>query len=473
MGYLADSTESQAIMAVSPARIAAFQVLQEVESNARAQAAEALAHYARTYHLSDEDTRLARTLVFGVLRYTPALDYFYAPLLKQPPRKLDSKLRMLLRMATYQHFYLSKIPGYAIVNDTAELARRAGLKTPQVGFLNAVLRKLVAAAEPPPLPTGNRIGDLAVRHALPESYVRLLVDLYGTHKAADIMAALKDEPKLTLRVNLLVTSTAALSAALAEKGFAVEPAALAADSLVVVSAPPGASLFETEEFNRGEFYVQDEASQAVAHIADPKPGETILDLCAAPGGKTTHMAELAAGKANITATDISADRLHLVEENLQRLQTPNVRVTTPEDALAEDRQYDVILVDAPCSGAGTVRRNPEIAARLTPETLTHYAARQLEVLNSAAGNVGPGGRIVYSTCSVTRQENANVIQQFLKTHPEFIIMRAENESANQRESPWSTLRAADGFYQTWPGHPEIDGFEAVVLGKREMGDTVD
>lgn len=460
-------------MAISPARQVAAQVLLEAQTNSRVQAADALARLARSHHLSDEDTRLSRSLIYGVLRNASTLDYYYAPLLKKSPGKLDPVLKMLLRMAAYQHFYLTRIPGYAIVNETVELARgHLNLKAPQVGFLNAVLRKLVATDVPPPLPTGNRISDLAVRYGFPEAYVRLLVDLYGTHKAIDIMSAIKEEPQFTLRVNRLTTSTERLAAALESQGFKIKPAILAADSLVVSNAPPERSLFETTEFARGEFYVQDEASQIVAHIADPKPGQTILDLCAAPGGKTTHMAELAAGQAQITATDISDDRLHLVEENLLRLQTPNVRVTTPEEAMAEDRLYDMVLVDAPCSGAGTVRRNPEIAGRLTSEVLSHNAGRQLDVLNAAAGHVFPGGRLVYSTCSITRQENKDVINQFLTAHPEFRILNLTDD-AGENPAAVSVLRCEDGFYRTWPKFPEVDGFEAVVLEKHKPGGSGD
>ncbi len=454
--------------AVSPARTVAARVLNEIESNPRSQAAELLSHYARQEQLREDDSRLARAIVFGVLRHAPTLDYYYAPYLKQSPHKLQPQLRLLIRMAAAQQFLLNKIPSYAIVNETVSLARtQFRMKPPQIGFLNALLRKLVANdASLPALPAGNRISDLSIRYGLPAEYVRLLVEKYGTHKAIEIMAALKTEPPINLRVNLLQTTGEQLTAALTGLGFEVEPATITADSLVIRTPSAEVSLFETEEFRAGHFYVQDEASQLVAHVVAPQPGEDILDLCSAPGGKTTHMAELAGGKANITATDLSAERLQLVEENVKRLQTPGVTITTPEAALGADRQYDAVLVDAPCSGSGTVRRNPEIAWRLNDDALAHHASRQAVVLGTAATHVRPGGRLIYSTCSISNQENKAVTASFLREHPGFQIDPVETALPGEKPLRLLELRTPEGTYQTWPAHPDIDGFEAVVFRRK-------
>jgi 16S rRNA (cytosine967-C5)-methyltransferase len=308
------------------------------------------------------------------------------------------------------------------------------------------------------------VHELAVRYSFPAYLAGLFVAKYGTHKATAIMEACNEEPAMTVRVNTLSCSREDLLRALLEAGFTVKEALLAPDALIVEAGPDAQSLFDSEPFKNGWFYVQDEGSQLVAHLVDPAPGERIMDMCSAPGGKTTHLAELANGGALITATDYSNERLKLVTENMERLKTPGVKVVTLDDVLAENHAYDAVLVDAPCSGMGTIRRNPEIRYRINEEELARQAVRQRGVLEQAAPLVQQGGRLIYSTCSMSEVENKNVIDAFLRTHPEFSIRSPVEGDAES--GALTELQRPDGFVATWPLYPALDGFEAVVLVKQ-------
>lgn len=453
---------------ISPARLAAAQTLMIIETEPFAQSGDVLAQKVTLGALRGDDARLARTIVFGVLRHSLTLDFYYQHLLKQPSSKLDSRLRMLLRMALFQRHFLSKVPDYAIVNDTVELAKSIfRLKPQQVGFLNAVLRQIVAADALPALPEGQRVGHFSTRYSFPREVAGMLVEKYGTHKSAAIMELSNQEPPMTLRINSLRTSRAELTGLLQSDGFTVQDGVLAPQALLVETSSEGKSLFETQAFNDGLFYVQDEASQLVAQIVAPQAGESILDFCSAPGGKATHLAELSGAKAQITATDLSPERLEHVLENVARLHTPGVQVAQLDEVMGRGQLFDAVLVDAPCSGLGTMRRNPEIRYRMSDEGFERQRVRQLNVLHEAAPLVREGGRLVYSTCSISDQENKGTIAQFLKDNNKWEIAGKPVETATAEVSEvgvdLENLRRPDGFYATWPRYPQVDGFEAVVL----------
>lgn len=448
---------------VSPARVVSALTLAEIAASPFAQASDVLATQARRHGLKEDDIRLARAIIFGVLRNALTLDHYYQGFLRQPAHRLTEPVRICLRVAACQQWLLTRIPPFAIVNETVEVAKRVfRLSSHEVGFINAVARKIIALSVPPDLPAGNRVRDLSVRYSMPVHLVDMLVGKYGTHKSVAILQAMQNESPLTLRSNALKGSAESLFASLAAQGIIIGPAPLP-ESGRVESVEPGQSLFETPEYHSGCFYVQDAASQLVAHIVNPQAGETILDYSSAPGGKTTHLAELSGGEAVITATDISEDRLKLLEENIARLGTPGVTIRPIAELAAAPALFDAVLLDAPCTGLGTLRKNPEIRYRVTPDTLNEQATKQLEILEAASRFVRPKGRLVYSTCSFSNAENRDVISTFLKTNPDFILCE---EPANDTVKEYL---APDGFYRTWPQHPEMDGFEAAVL-KRAEGD---
>jgi 16S rRNA (cytosine967-C5)-methyltransferase len=417
--------------------------------------------------LCDADARLATALVLSVLRHQMWLDARYRPFLKLSPSRLSHELRTILRLAAAQRLLFDRIPEHAIANESTALAREVmRLPARDVAFANAVARRIAAMKAVPPVPvvpgdaTPATLLDLSINTSHPIWLVEFLVGKYGLAEACGILQANNQEAPAVVRANRLRVSRDELYAEFARLDIACRPGALAPDSVILDSAATLSEALRSDLFLRGLFYVQDEASQLVSVIASPKAGERVLDLCAAPGGKATHMAEIAGGAASITATDVSARRLGTVRENVARLGTPSLETMEIEDVRARGQRYDLVLVDAPCSGLGTIRRNPEIRYRIAAEALERLAAQQLAILCEAARFVEPGGRIVYSTCSISDVENVAVIRAFLETNPEFEIAAAPALLPSLSE-----LRRSDGFYRTWPRHLEMDGFEVAVLAR--------
>lgn len=451
----------------APARIAALEALVRVENQPALGSGEALDQAIREQVLDPRDARLATAIVYGVLRHAFWLDFQYAPFLRRDPSTLDGGLRLLFRMAACQRFLLERIPPHAIASDSVELARHLNAGRQAVGFVNAVVRRIVAQEEPRMPSAGDSVALLAIRHSHPEWLVRLYLEKFGREAGERILATNNEEAPVTLRANRLTAGPAAdLARALEAEGIATRPGEVVPEALALCESGMLRPLVSSPLFEAGAFYLQDEASQVVAHLACPRPGERILDLCSAPGGKATHMAELAGGQARITATDLSGTRLQLVRENAERLRTHGLEVREMRELEETERPgaeggFDLVLVDAPCSGLGTLRRNPEIRYRCSPKMIRRLAAEQGRILRKAAALVRPGGRIVYSTCTVTDRENRQVIESFLREVPGFSLSESETEVDAIRR-----LRRGDGLYRTWPDHLILDGFEAAVL-KRE------
>jgi 16S rRNA (cytosine967-C5)-methyltransferase len=444
---------------VAPARYVAVRVLLALETGAATDAAEALDYEIGAAGLDRRDASLATALVYITLRRQRLLDLQYRAYLTKPPSKLSPELRVLLRMAAAQRFFFERVPPHAIANDAVEAARRVlRLNARDTGFLNAVVRRLVAAPDLRQATGEDELERLAVQHSYPRWLAGQFDAKYGRERTRSLLEAANEEPRSTLRVNSLRIGREELVQRLAEAAIEATPTEIAPGGLVLTTPGSLRTAIESPLFAEGLFYVQDEASQLVALIAQPRQGERILDLCSAPGGKCTHCAEIVGGKARVDATDISAERLNDVRENVQRLASPNLHVVDYADILHSPGDYDLVLVDAPCSGLGTIRRNPEIRYRCSAPALERFAHNQGELLEVAARRTRPGGRIVYSTCSMTDEENRAVAAAFIAKNPAFHV-----DSTPHPNAAIDAMRGEDGFYRTWPEHPEMDGFEAVVL----------
>lgn len=445
----------------SPARIVAARVLQHLERDEHAFSAETLGKAIISASLSDADARLATIIVYGTLRNALLLDHQYRQYLRKSPSKLATELRLFLRMAGFQKFFLERIPDHAIANDLVDIAKRDFRLHPRdVSFLNAIMRRLLSNED---LRAPQSLDDeaLSIRYSHPVWLVRYLRAKFGEPNLIRILESNNVEAELTLRVNVARTSIDAIRNLVVELGGRCDAGRLCPEALRVRDLPVQA-LVKHPAFIEGMFYLQDEGSQVIAHLVGPGAGERILDLCAAPGGKSTHLAELAAGRAQIVATDISDSRLQTLHQNLERLKTTGVEVLKHE-VLSERAEYlgsfDAVLVDAPCSGLGTLRRNPEIRYRISQERLNQLGKSQLQVLAHAAKFVKPGGRLVYSTCTVTKEENAAVNDAFLENHTHF----AKAPGPGLLPEQIAQLCQPDGSYRTWPAHLDMDGFEAVIL----------
>jgi 16S rRNA (cytosine967-C5)-methyltransferase len=445
--------------AAAPARTLAARVLERVERD------DAFAELVLDAELAARpaaarDVALATELVYGTLRWQRYLDWILAPHSRRRLDALDPRVRVLLRMAAYQVVFLERVPAFAAVNDAVTLARGRGARgAPE--FVNAVLRSFARRGrrEREPAPPPDPVDALATRCSFPTWLAARWVARYGTEDAHALMLALNARPPLTVRTNTLKITREALAARLRDHDRASTATPHAPEGLVLTpgSGPPAA----WPEFREGLFTVQDEAAMLVSRLLAPAPGETIVDACAAPGGKTTHLAQLMENRGRVLALDPQPGRLDRVVETAARLGAAIVE-TRPGTVEARAREHagacDGVLVDAPCSNLGVVRRNPEVKWRRRPEELAASAARQRAILAAAATMVRGGGRLVYATCSLEPEENDDVVRAFLESRPDFAI---------DPPASFAPALAADGVLRCLPHRHGTDGFTAVRFRRRD------
>jgi 16S rRNA (cytosine967-C5)-methyltransferase len=446
---------------IAPARTAAFAALRDVNAG-RADLPAALAAVRPT--LKDErDRALATDLVTGTLRWQRQLDYLIEYFAKRPVSKLDFEVLQILRLGAYQLLHLDRVPAAAAVNDAVAMTRRAR-KTSAAGLVNAVLRglsrnthKLALPLRPP---EGEPLPYLEVSLSHPAWLAHRWLARYGFDATEAWEKFNNAAAPLTIRVNTLKTDAAALTRALAEHGVTVEPARYAPDGLIVTDGNP----LRTPLAGTGQFFLQDEASQLVALLAAPEPGMRVLDTCAAPGGKTTALAAMAGDRAEIVATDVRPARVQLLRETVAASGAQNIRVLRAdlEAGLPFAAEFDVVFVDAPCSGLGIVRRDPDIRWRRTESHLAPLADAQVKMLGNAAEAVRPGGRLIYSTCSSEPEENERVVQRFLEANASFahVDLRADKPAAFDALEP--VLDRA-GVLRTSPHEHGLEAFYGAVL----------
>jgi 16S rRNA (cytosine967-C5)-methyltransferase len=427
-------------------------VLERVEADASF-ADIALEAELGAHRLDTRDAALATELVYGTLRWQRYLDWILAPHSRRRLASLDPPVRVILRLTAYQIALLGRVPVFAAVNDAVALAPR----TPGVpAFVNAVLRSFArrSAREREPAPPRDPVEALATRCSFPSWLVARWVARYGRDDAEALLRAMNERPPLTLRANTLRITRDALAERLAaEEGLAARPTRHAPEGLVIGAG--GGALGEWRAFTDGAFAVQDEASMLVARLLAPEPGATVADVCAAPGTKTTHLAELMDGRGRVLAFDREPRRLQRVREAAARLGAPIVEAL--DGAVAElaprfPHTCDGVLVDAPCSNLGVLRRNPEVKWRRQPADLGAAGRQQSEILAASATMVKPGGRLVYATCSLEPEENDDVVRMFLGAHPGFVV------------DPPGTFPLPldpDGWLRCLPHRHGTDGFTAV------------
>ena len=423
---------------IAPARTAAYDVLRLVDTG-RTDLGSALAR--QRARLNDErDRALAGEIATGALRWRAALDHVIAAFAGRPLRKLDGEIVDILRLSIFQLLHLDRVPASAVVKDAVDMAGKAG-KRSAAGLVNALLRRVSRERDALPLPSrpldsqdrNAALDYLAVTLSPPRWLVARWLDRFG-FEAVEAWLRFNNTPApLTLRVNTLRTTRDQLLARLREAGIEAAPGRHAPDALVVQSGNPLATPLHAE----GWFVVQDEASQLVGHFAAAVDGETILDVCASPGGKTLIMAAAVGERGRVVACDVRARRVELLRETVMRSGAGRVRIVRADAAgrLPFGSVFDRVLLDAPCSGLGTLRRDPDIKWRRHESDLAALADAQLEMLTHAAGFVASGATLVYATCSSEPEENDEVVARFLARHPHFTL----------RDPLLRTLPFADGL----------------------------
>lgn len=436
-------------MAISPAREAAFKILLRVERQS-AYAIELL-HSSQFDRLSSVDRNLAHEIVMGVLRWRSLLDSAFLSFLSVPLKKLDLEVLTALRMGAYQLAFLDRMPAHAIVNETVEIVKKSG-KRSAAGLVNAVMRKLTPGRHG--LMSGGK--GLAHDYAHPPWLVEKWVAEFAYDKAEKICVYDQQIPSTVLRL-----SNVALEDGLRAEGIQLAPGALMANAQVVTSGDvTGSKLFRS-----GQVAIQDEGSQLVAAMVGR--GRRILDCCAAPGGKTAALAN-ALPEAQIFAAELHPHRARLLR-NLAPQKNVHV-ITADARRLPFGREFDRVLTDVPCSGTGTLARNPEIKWRLRPEDLVDLQARQIDILKSALKHVTPGGRLVYATCSLEPEENEHVVEAALKAIQDFEIVPALEVLLELRRGGvlvWEKVETLvqGNFLRTIPGAHPCGGFFAAILAR--------
>jgi len=370
--------------------------------------------------LSPANRGLCQELVYGTVRWEAALDWLIAR--KTQGRTQKPILQILLRLGLYQMYWLDRIPNHAAVHETVELAKHNGFGS-QSGFVNAVLRGYTREREE----TGRLLQELRVNqphigHSHPEWLWQRWLARWGSEKAVKLMGWNNTPPKTYARVNWLRTDAAKLLEQWRTEAVVYDFCHWDwTGEHLVFELKEHAPLARLPSFDQGLFYVQDPSTLLAVRMLDPQPGETVLDLCAAPGGKATFMAQLMRNEGRIVAQDIEPGRLKLIQENCVRLGASCVATSLSESLLPRALAFDRVLVDAPCSNTGVMRRRVDLRWRIRVEELERLRVAQLELLHKAAQALKPSGTLVYSTCSLEPEENAGVVEQFLKEHPAFAL----------------------------------------------------
>jgi len=369
--------------------------------------------------LSRADRGLCQELTYGVVRWKATLDWLVARKIQRETPK--PRLQNLLRLGLYQIFWLERIPDHAAVHETVELARQAGFHG-QAGFVNALLRGYLREFDA----TRGQLAELknsqpAIGFSHPEWLVARWHERWGGERAAQLMEWNNTPPKTFARVNLLKGDPGQLLDQWREEGVDYDFVRRDwIDENLLFEIKSNRSLRELPSFQQGLFYVQDPSTLLAVRLLDPRPGESVLDLCAAPGGKLSFIAQLMKNQGRVVAHDIAPDRLKLIEENCARLGVSCAEIVPaiPRSSSGR-RQFHRVLVDAPCSNTGVMRRRVDLRWRIRPEEVERLRGLQLETLRQAAELLLPKGVLIYSTCSLEPEENSSVVSQFLRERNEF------------------------------------------------------
>lgn len=431
------------------ARELALKIVNDIEGKG-AYANIVLSRELSRHRLTDQDRRFTTELVYGTTKAGGTLDWLLSHYSSRPLVKVNPTIRNILRIGMYQLFFLTKVPPSAACNEAVNLAKKFG-HAGTVKFVNAVLRNAARSPEKAayPDPQAEPVRYLSLKYFHPEWLVTLWLERWGFAECEKLLRINNETPPLCLRTNTLKISREELLKRLEIEGAKCEASNWTPEGIVCVEHPALANLPSLRD---GLMQVQDESSMLVSHVLAPQPGEFIIDACGAPGGKSTHIAALMNNRGRLLSTDLYDHKLKLTEENAKRLgitmlETQALDATTLH--LRYAGQADRVLVDAPCSGLGVLRRKPDSRWRKNQAMLRDLPVLQLAILESAAECVKPDGILVYSTCTTEPEENEQVVEEFLRRHPGYSLEPVGSYLPGERK---------DRMLQLWPHVDGVDGF---------------
>lgn len=441
------------------ARAMAIRTLEKIRNGAYSNLQ--LNNTVKQAELDERDVHLMTTMVYGVIQRRMTLEYWLKPFVKKP-EKLDPWVRELLYVSLFQMKFLDKVPNHAIFDEAINIAKRRGhdgVRKFVTGVLHAIDREGVRSFDE----ITDKVERLSVEASLPTWLINQLTEELGWEKASRIAMAINDAPAQSARVNLAVTTVADATKILEEEGFTVTPSKVTPDALLLA----GGHVASSQAFKDGLVTLQDESAMLMAPSLDIQPDDQVLDAAAAPGGKTTQIATYlnAAEGGHVEALDIHDHKVGLINQNAERLHVAdriNARTLDARkvDEAFADGQFDRILVDAPCSGFGLLRRKPEIRYDKSIEDSLSLQKIQLGILEATAPKLKAGGRMVYGTCTILRSENEDVVDMFLAEHPDFELVPTYTAY---------DLDARDdrGMVHMFPDDFESDGFFIATLQKKQ------
>ena len=418
----------------------------------------ALSEQIEKNELTVQDKNFMTELVYGTLQHEQLLNFYVTPFFNG---KVKAWVRILIQMTLYQMLFLDSVPEHAAISEAVKIAKKRGGQF-NGKLVNAILREMTRT----PLPSLDTIKDEAERLAVETSHPLWLIKLwskqFGWEKTIQMARANNERVNVTIRVNGVRGTREELKQKLESEGITCEYGNLSEDALVILKG----NVIKTKAFEQGWFYVQDESSMLVARALKPKHHSKVLDTCSAPGGKTTHVAELMRQTGTVYAHDVYEHKIKLIEDNVKRLGLTNV-VATLQDATTLNERYesdsfDAVLVDAPCSGLGILRRHPEVKITKQPSDLDEIMMIQKKILNTVAPLVKVGGTLVYSTCTVNRKENDKMVEQFLAQHPEYEL----DPTLVNRLPEVLHEQTKKGMVQLFPGDYQTDGFFIACLKRQ-------
>ncbi|MDC3237132.1 16S rRNA (cytosine(967)-C(5))-methyltransferase RsmB [bacterium] len=425
----------------------------------------ALETYSKEISLLDpKDRKLCNALIFGVLRKRGSIDWIIDEFSNTTVKKITVNLLYILRIALFQMMYMDRIPVFAAINTSVDIAKKLTDKK-KAGFINAVLRKASTDYTTVSLPDHikNPSGFISVKYSLPLWLARKWIAVYGFKSTQKLSRQIDTIPLITIRANTLKTDRQTLFQSLSLRVKNIQKTDHAREGLSFSS--PEVPIHELEEFKKGLFQVQDEAAQIITHFLEPKPGEKILDACAGFGGKTGHIAQIMENKGAIVAVDTGEKKLESLKRDMEKLgidivgiKPVNILKTTIKDF---DFYFDRVLVDAPCTGLGVLRRNPDTKWKRSKNDMIRQGAKQKKMLNAAANLVKPGGLLLYAVCSCEKEENEDVIYKFLEKRADFSIDK------NFKSDRYERFITQEGFLKTYPHINSMDGFFSARLIRKK------
>lgn len=411
--------------------------------------------YLEGYELRDVDKAFITGLVYGTVKWRLTIDWIIEQFSSVKIKKISSWILNILRMGIYQLVFTDKIPVSAAVNESVNLSKKYGHSGSR-GYVNGVLRSIARNRDAIKYPdrSGELTRYLSIKYSHPEWMVNTWIKLYGDEFTEDLLANNNEVPDFTVRVNTLRVSKSRLIEVLKEQGMEASDGKFVEEAVVIKNP---SSISRLEAFKIGYFQVQDESSMLVAKVLDPRPGELIMDVCSAPGGKSTHIAQLMNNEGVVIARDVHEHKIKLIEDSVRRLGLDIIKAEV-FDAATIDKNYiekaDRVLVDAPCTGLGIIRRKPDIKWAKNIEDSKEIIELQKKIIATASQYVKPGGTLVYSTCTIGPEENEDVVKWFVSSNIKFTLADISSLLPAALAGP----TARDGYLQLFPNRDRIDGF---------------